>query len=383
MLLISLLNISHKEKAIDRDPLEGRECGIEAECSAEYPRIAMFIRNAWYVAAWSRDLDHSLSAITVLDENIVLFRSADGSPAALEDACPHRKLPLSKGRLRDDAIECGYHGLTFDRQGSCIAAPTQDRVPTTARVRRYPVVDRWNLLWIWMGEPEAADEAAILEVPNHANPAWGLTVGGVMDIDCNYLYVTDNLLDPSHVAWVHVSSFAGAGTEGTPLKVDVKNDGVVVSRWLLDRAPPPYYAGMLRFAGNCDRLQHYEVVLPSIAINKSIFTPVGTGGSSDRLDERAYVNISYNFMTPIDEERTRYFWFQHRNTDPDNAAVTRKMDEGALNAFLEDRDILTEVQKGMANRKTPNIDLAIDAGALRFRRLVDRRIAAEQSAAVG
>jgi phenylpropionate dioxygenase-like ring-hydroxylating dioxygenase large terminal subunit len=341
----------------------------------------MFVRNAWYVAAWSRDVGQVLAAVTVLDENIVMFRTADGAPAALEDACPHRKLPLSMGKLRNGAIECGYHGLTFNHQGRCIAAPTQEKIPTAARVRQYPVVDRWNLLWIWMGDPDAADPAAIPQVPNYDDPAWGRTLGGVMDIDCNYLYVTDNLLDPSHVAWVHVSSFAGAGTEGTPLKIEVGESGVVVSRWLPDRPPPPYYADLLRFPGNCDRLQHYEVVLPSIAINKSIFTPAGTGGSTDGLDERAYVNISYNFMTPISADRTRYFWFQHRNTDPDSAAVTKKMDDGALKAFLEDRDILVEVQKGMANKKTPNIDLAIDAGALRFRRLVDRRIAAEQASA--
>ena len=78
----------------------------------------MFIRNAWYVAAWSREIGQSLTPITVLDEPIVLFRLPDGAPAALEDACPHRKLPLSKGTLRDGAVECGYHGLTFDRRGN-------------------------------------------------------------------------------------------------------------------------------------------------------------------------------------------------------------------------------------------------------------------------
>lgn len=341
----------------------------------------MFLRDAWYVAAWSREVGRSLSAITVMDEDIVLFRSQDGVPVALENACPHRKLPLSKGNLRGDSIECGYHGLTFDRAGTCIGAPTQGRIPTTAKVRSYPVVDRWNLLWIWMGDAADADESRILDVPHHADPSWGLTKGGAMDIACNYLYVTDNLLDPSHVAWVHVSSFAGGGTESTPLEVHAGDNGVVVSRWMYDRAPPPYYADMLRFSGNCDRLQHYEVVLPSIGLNKSVFAPAGTGGSLERLDERAFINISYNFLTPIDAKRTRYFWFQHRNTDPDNVAMTQKMDEGALRAFIEDRDILEEVQKGMDNRKTPHIDLGLDAGALRFRRLVERRTAASQAAA--
>jgi phenylpropionate dioxygenase-like ring-hydroxylating dioxygenase large terminal subunit len=343
----------------------------------------MFLRNCWYVAAHDRDIGRSLTPTTILDERIVLFRTSDGTPVALEDACPHRKLPLSKGRLHDATVECGYHGLTFDCTGRCVAAPTQGNIPPSAKVRAYPLVERHGMIWIWMGEPSLADPAAVFTVPNYDDPAWGRTRGGVMELDCNYLYVTDNLLDPAHVAWVHVSSFAGAGTESQPLKVDVSETGVVVWRWMMDRAPPPYYAPMLRFAGNCDRLQHYEVVFPSIAINKSIFTPAGTGGSTDSLDPRAFVNISYNFITPISATRSRYFWFQHRNTDPLDAEITRRMDEGALAAFLEDRDILNAVQIGMDEARTPHLDLGLDAGALRFRRALQRRIEAEGNAARG
>ncbi len=156
-----------------------------------------------------------------------------------------------------------------------MASPTQARIPSTAKVRSYPVQDRYGLLWIWMGEPALADPARILEIPNFDNPTWGSTRGGSMICRCNYLYLTDNLLDPSHVAWVHVSSFAAKGTEDTPLQVTVKDDGVVVWRWMKDRELPPYYAPLVKFAGNCDRLQHYEVRYPSIAINKSIYTRAG------------------------------------------------------------------------------------------------------------
>ena len=60
-----------------------------------------------------------------LGENIVIYRKQDGAPAALEDACPHRKLPLSKGTLNEDSIICGYHGLTFNDKGQCSDSPTQ------------------------------------------------------------------------------------------------------------------------------------------------------------------------------------------------------------------------------------------------------------------
>jgi len=338
----------------------------------------MFIKNTWYVAGWSSDFDRSLRPLRILDEEIVIYRTGDGKPVALEDACPHRKLPLSKGYLKGDNVECGYHGLTFDCSGACVRAPTQEgMIPKRAVVKSYPTVDRWNLLWIWMGDPERADPDEIFHIDNFDNPDWGKTRGGAMDIACNYLWITDNLLDPSHVAWVHISSFAGAGTEDQPLEIDLLDNGVLVWRWMYDRLPPPYYADIVQFEGNCDRKQHYECQLPSIAINKSIFAPVGTGGPDKVLDARTFVNISYNFMTPVDENNTRYFWFQHRNTEPDNQEISDKMFAGAEMAFSEDREVLTLVHKGMANAKTPSLNLGLDAGAMRFRKMVERRIEAE------
>ncbi len=340
----------------------------------------MFIKNIWYAAGWSDQFGQSLHPLKICDEDIVIFRTPEGKPVALEDACPHRKLPLSKGNLKGDRIECGYHGLTFDCTGACVAAPTQaDSIPRRAVVHSYPVEDLWGMLWIWMGEPEQANSDDIYHIENFDNPSWGKTECGAMDIACNYLYITDNLLDPSHVAWVHVTSFGGAGTEDQPLEMDILDDGILVSRWVNDRPPPPYYGPLLEFEGNCDRKQHYECRLPAIAINKSIFTPVGTGGSDDSLPDQAFINISYNFMTPIDEENSRYFWFQHRNSHPEDEEISKKMFEGATMAFNEDKDILIEVQKGMSNKRTPNLNLKLDIGASRFRNMVDQRITAEQN----
>lgn len=308
-----------------------------------------------------------------------MYRREDGSVVALEDACPHRKLPLSKGRLLGDIVECGYHGMQFEGSGNCVLVPTQDRIPPQAQVRPYPAVERWGLVWVWMGDPDDADESKIVEIPNYDNQTWGLTSGGVLEIDCHYLWVTDNLLDPSHVAWVHRTSFAAPGTDGTPLEIQAFDDGVVVSRWIADQALPPYYAPLVKFEGNCDRLQHYEVRMPSICINRSIFTPAGTGGDAGTLNEKAYVMVSYNFMTPIDEDRTTYYWFQHYNTDPDDAETAAHLNEGAKMAFDEDREILEAVHVGMKDKTTRNLNLGLDAGSLHYRRLLDKAIAAEQA----
>lgn len=340
----------------------------------------MFLKNSWYVAGWSKDYQKELRTQMLLGEKIVFYRRLDGNPVALEDACPHRKLPLSQGRLQEDRIVCGYHGLTFDCTGACVEAPTQrGNIPKRAVVRSYPVVDRYRLLWIWMGDPEKANPDDIFEIENFDNPEWGYTEGGMLPIECNYLWVVDNLLDPSHVAWVHVTSFAGSGTDDQPLDLEKTEKGVIVSRWIYDQPPSPYYKDLVKFEGNCDRKQHYEMCIPGIALNKSVYTPPGAGGPNKPEGDKTYINISYNFMTPVDERNTMYIWFQHRNTDPEDKLISEKMNAGARAAFLEDKEILEAVQIGMEDMDIPNIDLALDAGAKLFRVKLQRLINEEQN----
>ena len=336
-----------------------------------------FLRNAWYVAAFSREIGHALQPIKLLDESVVLYRTSSGEVAALEDACPHRKLPLSMGRLKGDAVECGYHGLTFNVQGACIDAATQTRIPPLACVRSYPVRERYGLIWIWMGEPEQAANTPLIDIEHHDDPNWYLSPGDSLLCRCHYLWLVDNLLDPSHVAWVHRGSFAGAGTEDTPLQIHDDEQGVICSRWLLNRPPPPYYEPLLKFSGHADRLQHYEVRYPSIAINKSTFAPAGTGGDALRDSAQVYRMVSYNFLTPIDADTTRYFWLQHRNTDPLNADITQRIAAAAKSAFEEDRLVLEAVHQGMKNRRTSTTGLMLDVAPSRFRRTLAAKIAAE------
>jgi len=329
--------------------------------------MSQFLKNAWYVAALSTEIGRAPKAVRLLGEAVVLYRMQSGLPAALEDACPHRKLPLSMGRIKGDAIECGYHGLTFDCAGQCIDAATQTRIPPFAKVRAYPVQDKYGLLWIWMGDAALSQTSPVIEIDNHGQPGWHITAGDQLQVNSNYLWLVDNLLDPSHVAWVHRGSFAGAGTDSTPLQIQADERGVVCSRWLLNQAPPPFYAPLVKFSGPADRLQHYEVRYPSLAINMGIYTPAGKGGPDMVDGPQTYRMVSYNFLTPIDEDHTNYFWLQHRNTDADDAALTERIAAGAKAAFEEDKIVLEAVHRGMKNRSTQTTGLLLDAAANRFR----------------
>jgi len=148
----------------------------------------------------------------------------------------------------------------------------------------------------------------------------------------------------------------------------------------MDVEPAPFYKKVVEFEGNCDRLQHYEVRYPCHALIRAVFTPAGTGGEEGPLHENTFVMNSYNFMTPETEGRTRYYWFQMRNIRPDDEALSEMMSADVKHAFEEDREVLNEVQKGMANKATPHIDLPIDGGQLRFRRQLEVLIEQERTA---
>jgi phenylpropionate dioxygenase-like ring-hydroxylating dioxygenase large terminal subunit len=343
----------------------------------------VFLRNAWYVAAWDREVTRGLLPVQILGDHVVLYRTEVGVPVALEDACPHRKLPLSMGRLVGDEVECGYHGLVFDPAGRCTRIPGASKIPRAACVRSYPAVSRYGFVWIWMGAVAEADPNRIFPVAHYDDPRWGRNEGGTMTVDCNYLFVTDNLLDPTHVSWVHRTSFGNAACEEEPIEVTVSSDGVTAARWMYNAEVAPFYKSLVSFEGRCDRLQHYEVRFPSHAIIKAVFAPAGTGGKDRPLDETAFVMDSYNFMTPVTANQTRYFWFQMRNCYPGDKSISKAMDDGMRAAFEEDRLILVAVHQGFANKATPNIDLAIDRAPLHFRRRLGQLIAAERGESVG
>lgn len=341
----------------------------------------MFLKNAWYVAANDHEISRQLHSCKILGEDVVLYRKQNGAVAALEDACPHRKLPLSMGRLLDDdGVECGYHGLVFDCSGSCVKAPGMAKPSKQAVVHSYPVVERYGLVWIWMGDPDKADPNAILDVDHWGDTAWGVNRGDAMTVNCHYLYLTDNLLDPSHVSWVHQTSFGNSDIVGHPLQTQVGEDRVLVSRWMKNVEVAPFYAKFVRFSGNCDRKQHYEIRVPSHAVIKAIFTPAGTASDTEPFHPDVFLMDSYNFLTPVDESTTRYFWFQLRNFSPDDEDVSRQFARDVRHAFEEDRVVLEAVHAGMA--KNPSrLNLPQDAGPLRFRQKIQALIEAERAEA--
>ena len=175
------------------------------------PQNEPFVYNAWYIAAWPEEIEGgALVGRTILNVPLAIFRDADGKASALEDSCCHRGAPLSHGRTVAAGLECGYHGLVFDGAGKCVHVPGQATVPTSARVRSYPVVERQQCLWIWMGDAARADESLIVDYPFHDMPAEWPHRKATFRIGANYMMMIDNLMDLSHLAYVHSKTIGGS-----------------------------------------------------------------------------------------------------------------------------------------------------------------------------
>ena len=195
----------------------------------------MFIRNTWYPCAWSNEIGRTLFERWVCNIPMVFYRTEAGAPVALNNRCAHRRAPLSKGQLLGDRVQCGYHGLEFDCTGKCVRIPGQDQIPEQAGVRSYPVVDRWRFLWVWPGDPEKADPALIPDLHWNDSPGW-VSPGDTLTIDCDWLLDLDNLMDLSHLTYLHGRTIGTPYVSEFPAVTEVVGDRVRVTRWMIDRA---------------------------------------------------------------------------------------------------------------------------------------------------
>ena len=342
----------------------------------------MFLRNHWYVAAKSDEVKNKPFRRIFLNEPVVLFRTADGTPIALEDRCPHRHLPLSMGKLiGDDVLQCHYHGLRFDTNGQCVRVPGQDMIPVSARVKKYPVVERYKWLWIWMGDPALADPDTIVDFHWFDDPNWGAK-SDYLHAQCNWQLVVDNLLDLTHLAFVHETTIGNmALVEHAAVRVQRTPGGVQVTRWIIDQPAPPTFVKVGKFTGNVDRWQIIDYLPPGFLRLDVGATPTGTGApEGKRVNGIQMRNL--NAMTPETETTTHYFWGQAHDFEPRNPEMTERVFAQIKMAFLEDVAVFTAQQENLnLLPNAPQTDINADSGGIQARRIVDRLYKEEQAMA--
>ena len=166
----------------------------------------MFLKNYWYVAAWSDEVAHDPFSRRILDIPVLMYRTQDGRAVAIDDRCPHRRAPLSLGRLVGDDVQCAYHGMRFGPDGTCTHVPGQDHIQNAAHARAFPLVDRYGFLWIWTGDPAAADLDAIpAQYAIQTDRAWAGD-GVMIHTRSSAMLITENVLDLTHASYLHARS---------------------------------------------------------------------------------------------------------------------------------------------------------------------------------
>lgn len=346
-----------------------------------------WLRNAWYMAGWDRDFPvGEPKAETILGEPIVLYRTDDGRMIALEDRCVHRLAPLSHGRCEGANLRCMYHGLVFDPSGQCVEIPGQEIIPKAARVKTYPAVERHAAVWLWMGEPALADEALIPPFTGYRDPAWAMEPGR-MDYAAPAHLIHDNLLDLSHIAYVHLNSFSGGNPASGRGWIDAETmyktlpRGVRVSRWMkgmpLSAAGPASDEPM-------DVWTSYDFLAPGIFLQtteryrQGSYTVGAEGGPVS--GEPVFATFTCQAVTPLTEDKACYFfaygpWAREAERAPFFADLGRR-------AFEEDRHMIEAQYKVI--QATPNprmMPMAMDKAVLTYAGVLKTLLRAEAAGA--
>jgi len=342
----------------------------------------MFPLNQWYVAGFSWELKEKPVSRTLLNQRIVMFRTGDGQVAALEDRCCHRSLPLSCGTIEGRGVRCGYHGLLFAPNGACLEIPGQAKIPVKAKVKSYTLLEKDQVLWIWMSQDEATTPTHDApDYPFH-NDARYTFRGDVFHYEAPYQLIHDNLLDLSHVGYVHLKTIGGnsAVHMNAQLKVEGAGDQVKVLRYMPNSAPPPTYTEAWPFEGNIDRWQEVEFDVSHLRI----WTGGADLGTEDLAnpDRGGFHMRGFHAITPETDTTAHYLWTMAVNQYPGKPSITDLVYEQTALTFYEDKVIIEAQYENM--KRFPGasqIDIHVDVGPNRARRIVERLTRQEQQAA--
>ncbi|MFG1677539.1 Rieske 2Fe-2S domain-containing protein [Micromonospora sp. NPDC049282] len=337
----------------------------------------VFARNQWYVAAYGSEVGRDLLARTVLGESLVLYRTGAGEAVALADRCVHRRYPLSESRLDGDTIVCGYHGFTYDPTGACVFVPGQQRIPRTARVASYPVVEQDSFVWVWIGDRERADPSTIPRAPWLTDPRYAV-VRGMAPLNARYGLLVDNLMDLSHETYLHGGYIGTLEVANTPITTEVDDErGVVhVSRHMDDAECPPFYARSTGIQGRITRWQDIEYHPPCLYLLHSRIAPQGHHPPAEGEDTGAFHAEIVYAITPSTENTTYDFWAVARDFAIDDESVSEYLHRSNHTVVMQDvaaLDILERVIAAEPDRYQ-ELSINIDTGGLAARRLLARMV---------
>ena len=344
------------------------------------------LRNHWYAAARSEEITPDAPfARTMLDEPLVLFRSKDGSIAALQDRCPHRKAPLSMGRMVDGEIQCNYHGAKFGGDGVCSLIPSQEgKLISGFAARPYPVTEAHGMIFVWIGEAEKADLDLVPDMGAYGPNAGTGVVGGYMYIKANYLLLVDNLLDLTHIAYLHESTLGATGAEALlagEMEFEVTGDNIRTVRIVRDQVQT-FFAkktGKFEGQGNLDRFTITNFWAPSYLELQLCNAP-----SSEHMPmcDVPHHRV-HHCITPESDGAVHYYWTMAWYHRPDDADLAKEFHTVTKLAFDEDLPMLEAQQRNIESdpEQSPLVNFEGDKAGVAARKIVTKLLAGETSRA--
>jgi phenylpropionate dioxygenase-like ring-hydroxylating dioxygenase large terminal subunit len=335
-----------------------------------------YLRNVWYLAGWSDELADGILARRIVDRPMALFRDSGGAVKAVADRCPHRFAPLSRGEKQGDALVCPYHGLTFDGSGTCIRNPYSDKIPSAARIDSWACHERHGMIWLWGGAPDRADPAlipdfAMVEDNDHTRVVRGYTL-----LEAPYQFGTDNLMDLSHIEFVHKGSFAGNGVIFAGQHEMLEDGGTLRSNWWMPNIPAPSHTfGIYPPDMQTDHWLDMRWNAPASMHLEIGSCPAGGERSTGVIAQQCHI------LTPASATTTHYFWATTRHHDLDSAETDMFLRTLFAQAFdEEDKPIIKAAFENLEGQDfwaAKPISLGIDQGGTRARRKIEAMLKAE------
>ena len=334
-------------------------------------------RNMWWCAAHRREITETPISRWLLEKPIVLYRLADGTPVALDNRCPHRWAPLSQGTVINDQLVCPYHGMEFGADGVCTKVPTQDTIPKSAKVQSYPLKEAGAFVWIWMGDPEAIDHDPV-DMSYTIDPEWSF-VDGYYSVNANWVLIRENVLDLTHIAFLHANTFKQNDWDNVP-EVSMEGETIIYRQDFAPSPLSPLFCAGFGFEDGKVVKREQEGRMPSLAVSFSdwIIHDIDAG-AEERVD---YLMRGCHIVTPGKRGETHYFWGAAFDVPGIPTDVAAKTKASVTAAFDEDRELLEAMQAQISSDPRgldyTEINLAADGAGVRVRQILARKLAAER-----
>ncbi|MEC9374956.1 MAG: aromatic ring-hydroxylating dioxygenase subunit alpha [Pseudomonadota bacterium] len=292
----------------------------------------MFI-NFWYPADQSKNITKEPTCLRMLGQDFVLWRDSSDQVHCLSNTCSHRGGSLGGGKIKDDCVQCPYHGWRFDGDGNCIKIPSlgpKAKIPKRTRVDSYPVEERYGLVFCFLGDLPESDRPPIMNIKEWDQEGWTFTIQHY-EWNLNYQRSIENGLDLAHNEFVHDTHTAEDFVTPDVIPEDTET-GWGTGFSALMKAPPLPEKEMQKASGRVE--------------DANIWVGTGHEGVSSlwtfiHPTENMHIQ-QYMYETPVDENKSKIWLINLRNFLLEEKHDGRVIERNEYVAF-QDRDVLNKL----------------------------------------